>query len=208
MTKVLFVVFFYSALYPAGFFFGAAILTIQFFVDKFSLMRLWGWSPLIGSELAVFSRKYFFTTALIALALVSSYTWAQFPYDNICDSPGDTAGFSGNYTGVSTLRGKLVGGDGSVEVKQDTSVMYCSQSWRWVFCCYFGASMVIVLILSCSLVISEAIGISLPRLPRVAFENGAWRAWVEEYKFPWMTSSQVSRTYCTSCFLFDSPVWR
>jgi hypothetical protein len=130
LTKVLFVVFFYSALFPAGFFFGAVILTIQYFVDKFSLLRIWGWSPLIGSELAVFSRRYFFTAALITFALLSSYAWAQFPYDNICDNNDSQNGLSGNYTGMSTLRGELVNGDGVVHVTQDTGVIYCSQSWR------------------------------------------------------------------------------
>jgi hypothetical protein len=130
LTKVLFVVFFYSALFPAGFFFGAVILAIQYFVDKFSLMRLWGWSPLIGSDLAVFSRRYFFTSALIALSLVSSYTWAQFPYDNICDNSEAQSGFNGTYTEVSTFRGELVNGDGLSDVIQDTSVVYCDQSWR------------------------------------------------------------------------------
>ena len=125
---MLFVVFFYSALFPAGFFFGALILTIQFFVDKFSLMRLWGFHPLVGPQLAVFSRRYFFSAALVTLALVSSYIWAQFPYDNVCD--GGDRGFEGNYTGVSNLNGKLVNGDGIVEVVQSESVVYCSQSWR------------------------------------------------------------------------------
>jgi hypothetical protein len=34
MTKVLFLVFFYSALFPAVFFFGFAILTVQYFVSR------------------------------------------------------------------------------------------------------------------------------------------------------------------------------
>jgi hypothetical protein len=130
LTKVLFVVFFYSALFPAGFFFGAVILTIQNFVDKFSLMRIWGCLPLIGSKLAVFSRRYFFTAALITFTLVLSYAWAQSPYDNICDNNDSQNGLSGNYTGVSNLRGKLVNGDGVVHVTQDTGVIYFSQSWR------------------------------------------------------------------------------
>lgn len=129
MTKVLFVVFFYSALFPSGFFFGSLILTIQYFVDKFSLMRIWGWSSLLGSELAVFSRQYFFTAALITLALISSITWAQFPYDNICDDESSVGGFEGTYTGVTLLSGPLANGDGTVYVEQDTGVSFCSQSW-------------------------------------------------------------------------------
>jgi hypothetical protein len=38
MTKVLFLCFFYSALYPAAFFFCAAILLAQYYTDKYCLM--------------------------------------------------------------------------------------------------------------------------------------------------------------------------
>jgi hypothetical protein len=43
MTKVLFVVVFYSALIPSAFFFGAAILIVQYFSDKYCLTvrHLW-----------------------------------------------------------------------------------------------------------------------------------------------------------------------
>lgn len=37
-TKVLFLCFFYSALFPYTFFFCAAILIVQYYVDKFCLM--------------------------------------------------------------------------------------------------------------------------------------------------------------------------
>lgn len=137
-TKVLFVCFFYSALFPSGFFFGSVILCFQYLVDRYCLMRIWGWTPFIGSQLAVFSRKFFFSGAIIAFAVVSSYVWAQFPYDNVCDplEPmfNDTAGI---YTNVTTLEGKAVKGedglgDGTVEVVQNTSSVYCAQNFRYV----------------------------------------------------------------------------
>jgi hypothetical protein len=110
LTKVLFVVFFYSALYPLTFFFGAAILFVQYYVrspnrivpqgvsiansrtqpsmlaffnsqtDKYCLMRIWASSSSLGGELAKFSRRYFFSGALLAMAIVSAYAYAQFPY--------------------------------------------------------------------------------------------------------------------------------
>jgi hypothetical protein len=129
-TKVLFVVFFYSALFPLGFFFGFLILSFQYLSDKYCLVRIYGWNPLIGSELAVFSRRYFFTSATLAFALVSSYAWAQFPYDNVCDPGEPVDGFSGKYTNVTDGNDKLVSGDGIVEVTQDTNVLYCDQSFR------------------------------------------------------------------------------
>lgn len=126
---MLFDVFFYSALLPAGFFFGAVSLAIQYLVDKFSLMRLWGWPPLIGSEVAAFSRRYFFTAALITLTLISSYTWAQFPYDNVCTDQMTSENVTGVYTGVTTLGSSDVNSNGVVYVEQTSSATYCSQSW-------------------------------------------------------------------------------
>jgi hypothetical protein len=92
-------------------------------------MRIWGWTPLIGSELAVISRRFFFT-ATVAFALVSSYAWAHFPFDNVCDPGEPDNGFSGKYTNVMDGNDKLVSSDGTVEVTQDTNVLFCNQKFR------------------------------------------------------------------------------
>lgn len=128
-TKILFVVFFYSALFPPGFFFGFIILAFQYFVDKFSLVRLWSWQPRIGAELAVFSRRFFFTGAALAFCIVSAYAFAQFPYDNLCNPLEGQAqsGFSGVYTGVTNGNDEPLG---SITVSQDTNSVFCQQSWR------------------------------------------------------------------------------
>lgn len=47
-------------------------------------MRIWGWIPTIGSELPKFSRRYFFSGSVLALCIIGAYTWATFPYDNLC----------------------------------------------------------------------------------------------------------------------------
>ncbi|KAL7559514.1 hypothetical protein ACA910_010325 [Epithemia clementina (nom. ined.)] len=126
-SKVLFLCFFYSSLLPSSFIFGFAILMTQHYVDKYCLMRIWGWTPTIGPELARFSRRYFFYGALLAFILVSAYAWAQFPYDNICD-PDQPSGFnySGSYNNVKTLNNEFK----NVTVTQSEEVVYCQQSWR------------------------------------------------------------------------------
>ncbi len=134
-TKILFVVFFYSALYPCGFFFGFLILWFQYLVDKFSLVRIWSWTPLIGPELAVFSRQFFFTGAALTLCVVSAYAFAQFPYDNLCDPLVQDTGFSGEYFNVETKQRDPLSGWkditlDSVVVYQDTNSVYCDQSWQ------------------------------------------------------------------------------
>eukprot|EP00527_Entomoneis_sp_CCMP2396_P005983 CAMPEP_0198140732 /NCGR_PEP_ID=MMETSP1443-20131203/3854_1 /TAXON_ID=186043 /ORGANISM="Entomoneis sp., Strain CCMP2396" /LENGTH=982 /DNA_ID=CAMNT_0043803251 /DNA_START=336 /DNA_END=3284 /DNA_ORIENTATION=- len=127
-SKVLFLCFFYSALFPAGFFFGCAILLVQQITDKYCLMRIWGPTAAIGSQLAVFSRRYFFNGALLAYILVGAFTWAQFPYDNICDpDTNDGNDYSGTYTNVTLLSQTVLD---SVSVTQSTDVQFCEQSWR------------------------------------------------------------------------------
>jgi hypothetical protein len=99
-------------------------------------MRIWGGAPSIGSQLAEFSRKFFFSGSLIALACVSSYVWAQFPYDNLCDPTDDGQnGFSGVYTKLTDANGDpLEDSSGNlipeITVTQDNNAVYCSQSWR------------------------------------------------------------------------------
>jgi hypothetical protein len=148
MTKVLFLVFFYSALFPAVFFFGFAILTVQYYVslvvdkvrnsrmtltfsfhvqaDKYCLLRIWSWSPNIGSELAKFSRRYFYSGALLAYFLASAYAWAQFPYDNLCDPTEDyrAYGKSRQYA-YRTESGEIE----FTTVNQDWAVQFCNQNW-------------------------------------------------------------------------------
>ncbi len=124
-TKVLFVVFFYSSLFPSGFFFGFLILWFQYLVDKFSLVRIWSWAPLIGPELAVFSRQFFFTGAALTFCVVSTYAFAQFPYDNLCDTIAPT-----NSTTKGDPLSACTAELDTVVVDLDTTYEFCDQSWR------------------------------------------------------------------------------
>lgn len=95
-------------------------------------MRVWGWTPLIGSELAQFSRRYFFSGSVVTFALVSAFAWAQFPYDNLCVPQDDISGedFSGTYP-VTLPNGTA----STVEVtdKFKTSYVSCDQDWRKIW---------------------------------------------------------------------------
>lgn len=97
MTKTLFLTFYYCAIYPSLFFICAVTLFINFFVDKFSLMRTWKPAPMLGASIAKFSRIYFTTTSVAALALVSSYMFAGFPYDNLCADNASHSAYYGNW---------------------------------------------------------------------------------------------------------------
>lgn len=198
-TKVLFVVFFYSALFPPGFFFGFLILTFQYWVDKFSLVRIWGWTPVIGDELAVFSRRFFFIGAGLAFCVMSSYAFAQFPYDNVCDPPNPQTGFRGVYTNVSNGDGEPLFGWSdspltSLVVEQDTNVVFCEQSWRYVslFACAHHA---VYSLLLTSIPFydyhSGYVGFSFPPTPRIQSDDPSFLAKPDENDLTWMSSTQV-----------------
>lgn len=116
--------FYYSTLYPAAFFFGTAILIVQYYVDKYCLMRIWANTAFLGSELARFSRHYFFSGAVLAYAVISAYAWAGFPYDNLCDS--------NNTTEIDQTSVNITLGDGvdmEILVESHRSVLFCDQSF-------------------------------------------------------------------------------
>lgn len=106
MTKILFLAVWYCAIYPGTLFLCSFTLLVNYFTDRFSLMRTWKRPPLLGPKISQFSRTYFFTLAILAMAVMSSYYWAGFPFDNLCPS-----GTSVNQTWVGNWTD--VGGGGS-----------------------------------------------------------------------------------------------
>jgi hypothetical protein len=82
----LFLAFWYCAIYPGALYLCSFALLIVYFVDRFALMRTWKRAPHLGSSISQFSRRYFFSLAIAAMALVSSYYWASFPFDNVCET--------------------------------------------------------------------------------------------------------------------------
>lgn len=99
MTKIMFLAFFYMALYPAGLFMCAIALFVNYYTDSFSLMKTWAPAPKLGNSVSKMSRKYFFSIALIFLSLLASVFWAGFPFDNLCEKVGYTnPAYYGNYT--------------------------------------------------------------------------------------------------------------
>eukprot|EP00986_Skeletonema_menzelii_P020078 scaffold30079_cov154-Skeletonema_menzelii.AAC.6 len=97
MTKQLFLAFYYCAIYPSIFFICAVTLFVNYYVDKFSIMRSWKPAPMLGASIAKFSRIYFMTTSVAALALVSSYMFSGFPYDNLCADNTSHSAYYGNW---------------------------------------------------------------------------------------------------------------
>ena len=59
-------------------------LAVYYYSDLYCLFRVWAPPPKIDTQLASFSKKYFFTTALLALVTTSGFFIAMFPFDNLC----------------------------------------------------------------------------------------------------------------------------
>lgn len=95
------------------------------------MLRLWANSPIIGSEVARFSRKYFFSGAVLAYCIISAYAWAGFPYDNLCIDPladvKNRTGAAGIYNNVTLLDGETV--LKNVTIENDTKYRFCRQNW-------------------------------------------------------------------------------
>jgi len=84
--RILLLVCFYSPIYPSAFMFGAAVLIIQYWMDKFCLVRSWARQAMIGGKLAAFIRTYFFSTLIVIWTVSASYFWSGFSFDNVCES--------------------------------------------------------------------------------------------------------------------------
>jgi hypothetical protein len=84
MTKVIFMTFYYSMIFPASYFLAAATLAVHYWVDKFCLLRVWAPAPELGSSIGKVSRNYFLKFACIFYVMKSAYNYASFPFDNAC----------------------------------------------------------------------------------------------------------------------------
>jgi len=57
---------------------------LNYYIDRFSLMRSWRPPPKIDSTISQINRRYVLPLSVGAMAVVSSYCWAHFQFDNLC----------------------------------------------------------------------------------------------------------------------------
>lgn len=84
MTKIMFLAFWYCSIFPQALFLAAVALLVNYYTDRFSLMRTWKRAPRVSTEISHYSRLYFFSSACIFLAGMSSFYWSAYPFDNLC----------------------------------------------------------------------------------------------------------------------------
>ena len=100
VTKIMFLAFWYSSIFPGALFLCSLALLTNYYTDRFSLMRTWKRAPHVSTEISTYSRNYFFTSACVFLAVMSNFYWSAFPFDNLCKMENTTVDedLYGNYT--------------------------------------------------------------------------------------------------------------
>lgn len=91
----------------------------------FSRQRSWQKAPLVGTESARFSRKYFSTAAVVLGAISSAYAYFHSPFTQLCDCTEDeSCTLSGNvYENVLLLNGTII----SIETEPNQAIKFCNQ---------------------------------------------------------------------------------
>jgi len=125
MTKIVFHGFYYCTLFPAAFFMSSAALFVNYYVDKFSVMRTWAKTPKAGVAIGKINVLFILPLSVLAMALLSSYWWSGFPYDNLCENEV----IENKYVGVHFID-TVDGGksESYVVASNTTSYQYCNQN--------------------------------------------------------------------------------
>lgn len=85
VTKILFLALYYATIYPATYFFCSFSLFVNYFSDRFSIMRTWKQIGKVGPKISRISRRIFCNLAVLIFVMMSAYNWASFPCDNLCE---------------------------------------------------------------------------------------------------------------------------
>eukprot|EP00968_Pinguiococcus_pyrenoidosus_P003539 scaffold228_cov312-Pinguiococcus_pyrenoidosus.AAC.57 len=118
LSKSLFVSLFNLALFPTGIFITAFTMLVNFWVDKYCLLRIWKPQPTLGPALAETNRTYI-ALCLVFHFMAALHTYAAWPFDGFADTEqplnanGTASGVSRRDTvyedvGDMTARGKTV----------------------------------------------------------------------------------------------------
>eukprot|EP00558_Chaetoceros_sp_UNC1202_P004805 CAMPEP_0197242782 /NCGR_PEP_ID=MMETSP1429-20130617/8423_1 /TAXON_ID=49237 /ORGANISM="Chaetoceros sp., Strain UNC1202" /LENGTH=293 /DNA_ID=CAMNT_0042702873 /DNA_START=334 /DNA_END=1215 /DNA_ORIENTATION=+ len=139
MTKVVFLALWYCPIYPSALFFCSFSLVMSYFVDRFSLMRSWAPSPKIGKIISRISRRYFMPAAVCISAIMASYMWTSFNFDNLCvvySFDYGTTDYDGTWIMPSIKHGRIDRAGGIqttrlVDIKSSKDQLYefCNQNF-------------------------------------------------------------------------------
>jgi len=127
LTKIIFLSYYYCALYPFALLFGSVALIFRYYADKFCLLRTWRPAPYFGTQLADFSMKYFFSVAIVMAALASAFDFLYFSFDHVCDATDvqDEVSYNVNAT---VFLGRDNVGMTNIEVDGSSRARVCSDT--------------------------------------------------------------------------------
>jgi hypothetical protein len=75
----------------------------------------------------MFSRRYFFSLACVAMAILSSFYWSGFPFDNICPNEDIDPAFVGDFTVIPKDGDDGAKGESVNFTKSDVDYRFCTQ---------------------------------------------------------------------------------
>mmetsp|Transcript_29490 Transcript_29490/g.44646 ORF Transcript_29490/g.44646 Transcript_29490/m.44646 type:complete len:879 (+) Transcript_29490:123-2759(+) len=123
LTKILFLAFYYSAIFPMGFFWAAASLGINYWVDKFCMLRKYGPSPTVGGQVSYLNRFLFLPLLVFFYAFLTVSNYARWPFDNTCGTEETVPSeYVGTHTFIYDEQKWTV-----MVADNDESVKYCNQ---------------------------------------------------------------------------------
>ncbi len=129
LTKVLLLCIFYSPFYPFIYFLGAATLFLQYWMDKFLLLRSWKRAPTVGADTPRFSRRYFSTAAIVIGVIGAGYAYARSPFTNLC-ACGETPESECSLTSSTSFTNVTLVNGTALEVNVETAsegYYFCDQ---------------------------------------------------------------------------------
>ena len=129
-TKILFLTLFYCSIFPSSFFLCSISLALKYIVDRFSLTRTWKKAPHLGPVISKVCRKGFFSSSVAIMAITSSYYWAGFSFDNLCQNDSINTSYVGNNF---TIKHQIVDGGFTTETltftMDDHDYSYCNMDF-------------------------------------------------------------------------------
>jgi hypothetical protein len=131
MTKLIFLAIWYCPLYPGVLFMSSVALFINFFIDRFSLMRSWKPSSKLGRSLSTFTRDFTFPILVITMAFAAVRSWSFFTYDHLCSDGSSTVGQSHTYE-IPGIEGMIDNSTITVTSGVTLAYRFCSKNSDWM----------------------------------------------------------------------------
>ncbi len=85
MCKLFFMGVWYAPIYPAVLFMCSVALFINYWMDKFSIMRTWRRPAKIGRSIGKLTRNVVFPIIVIVMTFQGYRSWSNFPFDKLCE---------------------------------------------------------------------------------------------------------------------------